>query len=200
MSDFDLRTECDRALTLTADQHRIGYLLTLTRNRISDHLKAQYAATGAVAKFKNRKAGEVRLDGADPEPKAVVTDPAAYASWVAERHPTEAVATIEVPADRLDDALAVLALGGIDDAKAKVEVRDVFKTAHLKGLDLVEVDDTDPTQWTAYDPESAEQVDGVGGRLRAQVLKVLLPKALKEEIEADATAEDTELHPADSEE
>ena len=195
MTEFDLRSECERTLTLTADQHRISHMLTLARTRIGDYLKQQYAETGAVAKFKSRGLGEVRLDGADPEPKAFVTNLGEYSSWVAQRYPEEVITTIEVPAEQLSDALAALGLSGIDVINSKVEVRDVFKTSHLKSVDLVE---SEESGWTAFDPGTSEQVDGVAGRLPSQILKVLLPKALKETLEEDAEREDADSHPAAS--
>lgn len=110
-----------------------------------------------------------------------------------------------MPAAELENALAALTLAGVTVDTSTVEPRKAFADSHLKSLEIEENDewtedaDRSVPRWTAIDTELGEVVDGIGGRLPAQTLKVILATGRKAELEEDAEREDVELHPVPTE-
>lgn len=199
-SDEDRSRRLHQILTLTAEQHRIKRRIDLLRARVDADARTQFDTTGVAPTWKLPKLGQVRLDGIDPDPRPVVLDQAAFTSWLAQEHPTEVAATIEVPADRLDAALELLGFGEVPVLQATVTPRTAGVDAILKRVQLNEVTGDGDTgrSWVAADPESGQIVDGVGGRIASEPRLVVAvdPKVKAEYVEAadleDATLEDTD--------
>lgn len=126
----------------------------------ADHLRDVVAETLAAVGGDRVKTslGEVRLDGANGDPKPYIVDDDAYASWVAERYPSQVTATITVPADRLPDALEALEFAGVDDFSARVvPTRDGL--THMGKASL----EPDGDGWVAVSVDG-EVIPGVKGR------------------------------------
>lgn len=94
----------------------------------------------------------------DPQPKVVVKDEPALASWVAQRHPTEATATITVPGDTdtLERALAALAEEEVTIAGVVTTIRPAWLTDFVKGCAAPDEAPSDEV-WSA----DGEKVDGL---------------------------------------
>lgn len=189
----------ERILEATADATAAKRRVDRYRELLFDEAKARFAAEGAAPTWKRRGLGAVRLDGADSPPSPVITDPAAYASWMAERHPSEVTARLTVPADRLAEALDALEFAGLSDMSADLEVRPAWSQAFLAGLQLDEVKPPVPGvssgEWQALVVDEAtgeaSVVPGVGGNPPVPRLVVSLDAARKRKAveEADALVE-----------
>jgi glutathione S-transferase len=179
-------------LELTLMQHRIKRAIDLRRAKLDELARAELQATGAAPQWKIRDRGTIRLDGADAPPKAYVRDSAAFASYIAERFPHEATATITLDSAALAAALEALEFAGIKHNGAKAAVRPAFQTVYLDGLLLdkdAEEDENGKRPYVAIDPETAEVVPGIGGDVSSPTLKVIADPAAKKTAEREVEDE-----------
>ncbi|WP_053207967.1 hypothetical protein [Jiangella muralis] len=178
-------------LRLTAQQHATKARIDRLRARIDERARAEWQATGAAPSYKIRGLGTIRLDGADLDPKAVVSDRAEFASFVAEQWPTEVVATITVPADQLPAALEALDFAGVPVEESDATVREAFQGKYLGEL-VVEKDPAAPegeTRYYAADRKLGVIVPGLGGKPSNPHLTVAVDKDAKADAIEAALAE-----------
>lgn len=175
----------------TLEQAKLKARIDARRARIDEAARATWQATGAAPQWKLPGAGAVRLDNVAGEPTPAVTGPAEYASWVAERHPSEVVATITVPADRLADALEALEFAGVDVETSDATVRPAFQSKHLSTLSLdrePEPDEHGHRGWYAV-TEDGEVVPGIVGLTPEPRLVVTVDRDVKRAALAEVAAE-----------
>lgn len=165
---------CQAAMISAAAKVRADYL--------RDHLAATLTTVGGD-RIKT-PLGEVRLDGANTEPKAYIADDDAYASWVAERHPEQVTATITIPADRLADAIEAMEFAGINTHSAKV-VPTADGLTHLQKATLEPAGDS---AWIAVSVDG-EQIPGVEGRRAGGTWKVVPTRGLATDAKTAAIEE-----------
>lgn len=161
-------------------------LIAAAANTRKDLLRDAVAAVCTASGTDRSKTplGEVRLDGGAGEPVAYIADDAAYASWVAQRHPQEVTATVTVPADQLEAVLALLDGAGVAGVTAQVTpTRDGLR--HLASATLVE-DGEDG--WFGVSPDG-ETIDGVAGRRPGGTWKVVPVRSRL--VEAKVAAEES---------
>lgn len=161
-------------------------LIAAAANTRKDLLRDAVAAVCTASGTDRSKTplGEVRLDGGAGEPVAYIADDAAYASWVAQRHPQEVTATVTVPADQLEAVLALLDGAGVAGVTAQVTpTRDGLR--HLASAALVE-DGEDG--WFGVSPDG-ETIDGVAGRRPGGTWKVVPVRSRL--VEAKVAAEES---------
>ncbi len=192
-----MTNELREILELTLEQQRIKRLIDLRRAKLDQFARDELERTGAAPTWKIRGLGTIRLDGAgvDPEPIAYIADENALASYVAERTPTEAIATIVVPAGKLAEALEALGYAGIEPERSTVVARSHQAAAVLASATLVLDDDADAVdgaapKYLAVDPDG-QVIPGVAGRLTDPQprLVVVADKEAKAAVIAAADAE-----------
>lgn len=183
-------------LGATADKTAAEVKIKGLREVLTDEAKTRLATEGAAPTWKARGFGTVRYDEAG-EWTAQVSDTSAFGSYVAERHPTEAITTITVDARKLEDALAALEFAGITPTATMVEVREPFRTSLLESL-LVDVEETEhddghvEREFTITTAQG-EIVPGVHGARSAPKLVVSLDRDAKRSALEVAQAEADEL-------
>lgn len=119
----------------TAASRRIDRL----RDVLDTEARRRYAAEGAAPTWKAPKLGSVRLDPKDA--KAYVADADAFASYVAQRFPSEVAARIELDAVQLEAALEALTFAGVTVHRSAVEVRPSFVEALLSNAEVLYTED-----------------------------------------------------------
>lgn len=169
-------------LTATADKTRAEARIARLRAVLDAEARRRHAEEGAAPSWKARGLGAVRLDGADAPLAPYVDDPEAVASYVAERAPSETVATITVPAGHLEAALEALDLGGVVVEGSRVEVRPAYLERLLDELEAIDAD-------TVADPSSGAVVPGVRATRPAARLVVALDRDAKARVLAEVDAE-----------
>lgn len=189
----------DGILEATALEASAKARIAAIRAALEDEARRRHAAEGAAPSWKAAGAGTVRFDPpGDWTP--TVADPRAFGSFVAEHYPTEATAVLRLPAADLEAALAALAFAGIGHAEEpRVEVRDAWQTAYLKGL-TVDVEETDHDEagnvlertFTLVDDEGL-LVEGLTGTRSAGKLVVSLDRDRRVAAIDTARAEAEEL-------
>jgi hypothetical protein len=197
-----MSNELRTLLELTLDQHRTKRLADLARARVDELARTTLETTGAAPSWKIPGLGQIRLDGAaaDETPTAYIADETALASYVAERWPTEAIATITVRADQLEAALESLRFAEVDVDGSSVMARSHQAAKVLAAVTLVEEQTADvelgegeepaPPSWVAVDVDG-QIVPGVAGRITpaAPRLVVAADKSAKDAVSAEADAQ-----------
>lgn len=194
--------ELRELLTLTGEQHRIKRRIDLVRARVDARARTEYDTTGIAPTWKMPKSGQIRLDGCGGDPIPYVVNDSTVAEHIAQRTPDNAVATITVPADKLEAALEVLGFADVHVTRSEVTARDSAVAALLKDATLVDTweglpDDAekpDP-RYFAVDPDG-QVIPGVSGRVpSAPRLVVAVDPAVKAALTAQADAEDEAQFP-----
>ncbi|KWW97381.1 hypothetical protein LI90_4353 (plasmid) [Carbonactinospora thermoautotrophica] len=180
-----------RLLQLTREQTRIKAQIDQLRARVDARAREEWQRTGAAPRWSARGLGSVRLDGADLGPRPYVKNETDFANYVAQRWPSEVIATIEVPADRLEEAVEALQFADIPTT-ARVQVRSAWARQYLESLDVEqdqEPDGTPMNEWFAIDPETGEVVPGVSAAVNPPKLVVTLDREVKAKAVEEAAAE-----------
>lgn len=190
---MNLRTTTQQILEATAQKAYADARITALRGRLYEHMRRRWQEDGAAPAAKMKGLGAVRLDNTDSTPKPYVRDADAFNSWVAEHYSTEAVATIEISPERLEEALELLSFAGIQREAVTVTARPGFVNALLPELevDVLPQDGAAP-EVVAVDPKTGEMVPGIGATVAEPRLVVSLDKDRKAEI-----TEQVELEIAD---
>lgn len=189
-------TLLEAILEATALEAAAKARISALRKVLDEEARRRYAEDGAAPTWKARDAGVVRFD-APGDWTATVADPAAFGSYLAERHPEEVLGVIYVTAPDLADATQALEFIGVKPVETRTEVRQPFGGKYLEGL-VVDVeedahdDGTVDRTITVVDPDTGQLVDGVtatrangAGRLVVTLDKVRKARAL-EAAHADA--------------
>ncbi len=201
----------DALLDATAVQATAKARVDRLRDVLEAEARRRWKADNAAPSWK-ATLGKVRLDGTNPEAQVAVTDPEAWASWVAQRHPDAVTATVTVPSGQLEAALGALGFAGVDVTTTTATVDPKWTTTALDGLCTEvlekEVDDsgegnvrierevlvTDPTGTLSPDPGEVLDLPGVTAKAPdpAPRLVVILDSARKraaiEAADAEAAA------------
>lgn len=125
-------------LEATAAEAAAKARIVAYRGALEDEARRRLTADGAAPSWNAPALGKVRLEPpGDWTP--TVADPDAWASYVAEHHPTEATAVIAIEAAYLEDTLEALHYAGVTPIDTRVEVRSAWAGPYLKSL-AVEVE------------------------------------------------------------
>lgn len=191
-------------LGATQDAARAKATSDVLRVHLVEEAKKRTAADGAAPTWKS-PLGQVRWDGTDATPARSVTDPAEFASFLAERAPAIVTATLTVAADQLEQALSALAFSQIDVSGSAVTYDEAAADQWLNEHSTISAADS-PTGFEVYefDPTGTAPVNcgsripGVGASKSAPKLVVVLNPALKAEAvaagveQAESLVEDDE--------
>lgn len=183
-------------LEATAAEAAAKARIVAYRGALEDEARRRLAADGAAPSWNAPELGKVRLEPAGAW-SATVADPAAFGSYVAEHHPTEATAVLALSAGDLEAALEALEFAGIKPLDTNLEVRSAWSGPFLAGLaldvDEEELDDgTVDRTVTAADTTTGSIVPGIGVTRSAAKLVVSLDRgrrtAVVEEARTSANA------------
>jgi hypothetical protein len=201
----------ERLLELTRQQHGLKFQIDKLRAGADEFARARWQAEKDRApKWEIAGLGAIRLDNTNGETTPAVTDAAEFASYVAERYPHEAVATITVPAGQLEAALEALGFAEVKVDKAEVAVRPAFQTRILGDVELAQDEPEEeggekpPHYGVLIDKESGnvERVPGIGANIALPKLVVTVSNEAKAEatVAAKAALAELETTPATTEE
>lgn len=172
----------DAILEATADEATAKARIAGIRAVLEDEARRRFQAEGAAPTWTAPQLGKVRYD-APGSWRAMVHDPKAFGSWVAEHYPSEATGVIRVPARLLGAAMQALEFGVMGDGDTMdvdVEVRPAWSGTFLEGL-AVDVEETTTDEgtdreFTIADPISGEIVPGTTGTRSSAKLVVSLDR------------------------
>ncbi len=183
-------------LEATAAEAAAKARIVAYRGALEDEARRRLAADGAAPSWNAPELGKVRLEPAGAW-SATVADPAAFGSYVAEHHPTEATAVLALSAGDLEAALEALEFAGIKPLDTNLEVRSAWSGPFLASLaldvDEEELDDgTVNRTVTAADTTTGSIVPGIDVTRSAAKLVVSLDRgrrtAVVEEARTSANA------------
>lgn len=182
MGTLHIPTLLEAILEATATEQAAKARIASLRAAIEDEARRRYAADGAAPSWNTPALGKVRLDP-EGDWTPAVADPAAFGSWVAEHHPTEATAVVPIAAADLADALQALEFIGVTPAgDVRVEVRSAFEEALVKraAVDVTEDRDEDGAlierTVTVVDTDTGLLVDGLTAHRKPARLVVSLDR------------------------
>ena len=191
---MSIKTDLREVLDLTTRQHATKARIDILRSRLDAAARAEWERTGAAPSWKTKGMGVVRLDGADADLTATVTDGHAYASYMAEHHPSETVATLTLDPTQLEAALQALEFAEVTVHMADVTARPGFAKVHLAGLTLITHKDEDGKDVHEFLEVDGED-DGSGEAWNVPGLTAMQPPP-RFVIAVDAKAKSDAVHEA----
>lgn len=197
---MNVRQAIERLLEATATATALKVRVDRLRADLADEAERRYTEEGAAPAWNVRGLGKVRLDGTDVPRKAVVKDPEAYGSWIAEHTPEVATAVVELEPEHLERALASFEFLGIPIKGARVDVDPAFTARLLDGLELTITEHLAEDRPEKVERVSALRVDPVTGLVdEVPGIGALPPAAHKLVVNLDPARKAQAVHDAEAE-
>lgn len=169
----------DAILEATATEQGAKARIAAIRATLEDEARRRFIDEGAAPSWNAPRLGKVRYDPPG-EWTAQVADPDAFASWVAEHHPTEAITGLAVAPEHTEAAIEALTFAGVPHVAA-VRVRSAWSSTFLEAL-TVDVEETEgeagaiDRAFTIVDAETGDLPPGLTATRSAGKLVVNLDR------------------------